>query len=250
MRQVVLALLVASVLGWVGCGDSGGAANISFIPSSMSLTPGEQQQLTANITDSKGNLLTTQSASFTTDNAAIADVSVNGLICAGTWTSPGSTTPGPCTPTNCLNTTTPCDTTITGTVPNTHLSAKLRVLVHQKVETVTVTRTDDLNNGCVPLNGTATFAAAAFNGGNDITSTVWAPATAAAPAVSPFVWKVNPASGATLDSSGATCSAGTTCVIKAVAAGSIKVNALFENAPGSNSSQNVVSTDFTFNTCP
>src|SRR4051812_25033966 len=85
-----------------GCGKgatdsatgSGIATSISLSPSSLSLNPGQVVQLSATLLDGTGAALTNAAFTFTATGGA--QVSTNGLVCAGTWDS--LTTPVICTP--------------------------------------------------------------------------------------------------------------------------------------------------------
>src|SRR5574337_887267 len=102
-RSRFIAVLILGLLGLAGCGGgskkdtkAGVPTSISFSPSSLSLTVGGVQGLTAQVLDGNGAAISTAKITFSSSNTAIATVSSAGLVCAGTWDANNIVcTPGP-----------------------------------------------------------------------------------------------------------------------------------------------------------
>jgi hypothetical protein len=249
MRRFAALLLfvVALTLGIVGCGGGKKSApstpaSITVTPSPLSIAQGQVVQLAPTVLDGSGVTLTGETINYISADPQNADVSnttdtgfTPGLVCGGKWDS--EKRPVVCTPSGTSTT-----ATITATVSGvTGVTATVTTYVHPKVDAVTVSPNTDVA-GCVSQGSMALLTAKAFNRGTDITNSV-----------GPFTWTITPATFATADTSGNTCTftAATgacsatnpcnTCSITAAQPGQSTVTAAVANA---------VSTPVLFTTCP
>ncbi len=226
----LLCIAVVLIIGLAACGGSksstiGPPATVTVIPSSLSLTLGEVQQLTPSVTDSNGNILSNQTFTYASSNSSFVTVSSGGLVCAGTWDS--LTTPIVCTP----PTTGPLPTPAANiTVTTGSASTTVPVFEHAHVDAITITPgTTDCQSAGGDTPETNTFTAHAFSKGADITSLV-----------GPFTWTVSPGTIGTVDTSGK-CTTDNTCVITAAKPGRASVTATVSGT---------ISTPADFTTCP
>jgi alpha-tubulin suppressor-like RCC1 family protein len=88
---LALPLWLAAVvlLGITSCGGNGGSnappepvASVTIVPSTLSLTVGQTQQLTAVLRDAAGAELSGRAVTWTTSDAAVATVSTSGMVSA------------------------------------------------------------------------------------------------------------------------------------------------------------------------
>jgi len=184
--QTGCAVLTFLVLGLTIAGCHGGSSPV--IPTSISISPatsvslkfGDVTELSAQVLDNNGNVMSNQHFVWTTSNSSIATVTGTGgecgdttnststsCICAGSWSSDFITcqNPPPLTPGG-----PPQSGTATITVTADGLSTSISALVHAPVARVTVT---PANVDCLSATGTQQLTAAAFDGsGNNITNLV------------------------------------------------------------------------------
>lgn len=181
--QSGLIILSALFLGFFLSGCS--STNTQGIPTTISITPagsislayGQVRELTAQVLDNNGNVMTGQSFVWSSSNTSIASVSGTGgqcgdttnststsCICAGTWDS------------RYINCTAPTKFGMaTITVSSGGISATMTALVHAPVARVTVS---PASVNCLSATGTQQLTAFAYDGqGNDITSQVAIDAT-------------------------------------------------------------------------
>src|SRR5438445_11673215 len=101
--KFVIVLTSSALIAFsLGCGGSGSSTpagtgvptSLTVAPSSLSLNPGQVVQVTPTLFDGAGNALS--NTTFTFSATGGAQVSTNGLVCAGTWDS--LTAPVVCTP--------------------------------------------------------------------------------------------------------------------------------------------------------
>ena len=96
------ALLASATLLLAGCGGhkstttNSAATSIAVTPASISLEPGQVGQISAQAVNSAGSAVVVKSITYASSNTAIADVAVNGAVCAGKWDS--DATPVVCSP--------------------------------------------------------------------------------------------------------------------------------------------------------
>lgn len=188
--RVGLLLMLLLSLGLSGCGGSGGGsgsgstigppATVELIPSSLSMEVGGVAQVVVVVKDAAGHLIFTSSPTFSSSNAAVATVSNNGLVCAGTWDS--LTTPVVCTPAAAAGTSN-LTATAGGITSNIVVAS-----IHLHVDNITLS---PASVNCKSQNDTQMFTATAFNSGVDITSTVGT-----------FAWTTSDGTVATIDVAG------------------------------------------------
>jgi alpha-tubulin suppressor-like RCC1 family protein len=90
MQKALPVWLTAVVLlGITSCGGNGGSnappepvASVTIVPSTLSLTVGQTQQLTAVLRDAAGAELSGRAVAWTTSDAAVASVSTSGVVSA------------------------------------------------------------------------------------------------------------------------------------------------------------------------
>jgi hypothetical protein len=176
-------LIFALVLLMAGCGSYGGGSSadkkaattvtqIQMFPApSISLAPGEVTQMSAAALNVNGSQVFTETITFNSSNPAI-QITPGGLLCAGRWDNlanpvicraPGSTgNPDPAV-------------TVAGITSNITASAGgvtspvTVASVHLAITSIAVSPTAP---ACVGEAGTQVFTAKAFNGANDITTSV------------------------------------------------------------------------------
>jgi len=194
MRQLVrsfykpetgLLLLTFLILGLAisGCHGSSTpvvATSISISSrTSVSLQFGQVTELSAQVLDNNGNIMSNQQFVWTTSNSNIATLTSTGgtcgdttnststtCICGGTWSSDFINCQNPPTGSNGQ----PQSGTATITVTSDGLSASIQALVHAPVARVTVNPT---NVNCLSSTGTQQLTPAAFDAqGNNITTLV------------------------------------------------------------------------------
>jgi hypothetical protein len=177
-RRAIAAYLAFGLVAFMtACGGYGGqssadkkaattVAQVQMFPApSVSLRPGEVQQMSAAALNVNGAQVFTATISFSSSNPAI-QITQNGLLCAGKWDS--LTTPVVCTP--------------DGTVPDTSnitasaggvTSPTTIVNIHLPITSIVV---NPAAPACVGEAGTQVFTATAYHGtpspANDITSSV------------------------------------------------------------------------------
>jgi len=199
--QAALVIISSLILGFFLAGCSGSSSKgipttIAILPAgSISLYYGEVQELTAQVLDNNGNVMTGQSFVWTSSNTSIASVSGTGgqcgdttnssstsCICAGTWDSRFINCSAP-----------PQFGTATITVSSGGISATITALVHAPVARVTVS---PANVNCLSATGTQQLTATAFDGqGNDITNEVSIDATS-------FTWSTSDSTVVSINNSG------------------------------------------------
>lgn len=184
--QSLWALTSFLFLGLViaGCGHK-----TTTVPTTISITPatsvslqfGQVQELSAQVTDNNGNVLTDTTFVWTSSNSNIATVTATGgecgdttnststsCICAGTWSSNFITCQNP--PPGAGTNGQPQSGTATITVTSSGLSATITVLVHPQVARVSVS---PANVDCLSATGTQQLTPTAYDGqGNNITNLV------------------------------------------------------------------------------
>ncbi|MBA3913189.1 MAG: Ig-like domain-containing protein [Acidobacteriales bacterium] len=175
--SLFLILAVVLTLFAAGCGGSSSTGSFA-IPATVALVPGvnvsldlgKTQTLTVLITDRNGKSLV-EPVTFSSSNSAVATVSSNGTICAGSWNS--LTSPQICTPG-------PTGTALITASAQGVTSPPLTIYVHQHVDSVVASllpTQPPSTAPCVSKGLTANYQAHAFSGGTDITNTV-----------GPFTW--------------------------------------------------------------
>lgn len=134
----LLTLLVLALLAGCGGGDSGGGgvgppAKIEV--NSLSLTRGiiglDVGQLVVTVRDADDNLIRNQTPTFTSPNTDLADVSPNGLVCAGKWDPDAAPEFSVCIP---AATTGTVDISVTAG----GLTTTTVVAVHDKIDSIVV----------------------------------------------------------------------------------------------------------------
>ncbi|MGH9649362.1 MAG: Ig-like domain-containing protein, partial [Terriglobales bacterium] len=198
LAGVGLFLIFLLSFGLSGCGGGGGSsgssgstigppAKVELFPSELSMEPGAVAQLSARITDANDKQIFTVTPTFSSSNPNIT-VSNNGLVCAGIWDS--LSTPVDCKKTDANNNPLPVPATSNLTAAAGGITSNVVVaFVHLHVDNITLSST--LVDPCTSQNGTQIFTATAFNGGNNITSTVGT-----------FSWLSSDGSVATIDVAG------------------------------------------------
>lgn len=171
MRQSFVVLWIVALMAVTGCGGRKKVATgetLSLTPTSVSLEPGQVAQLTAQTLSATGIAIVGDTYTFSSDNSALADVSINGLLCAGKWDS--DKTPVVCTPATAEGTANITAKNNTGLVSNS-----VPVTIHlQHVTNVTITTTGTA--ACTSQGTTQQYAAKAFDSsGNEITASVGTP---------------------------------------------------------------------------
>src|SRR5579859_173916 len=173
-------ITLTMIIFLAGCGGGhsntiGPITSITLTPNpTISLNDGDVLQMTVNATDAKGNVVTNQTFTFTSDkafdmvtpvqisNALVSTTAVTALLCAGTWDSLSN--PIVCKAATGVQT---AHITVTaqGVTSNT-----VTVNVHPKVARVVVS---PANPACVSQSGQIGYTAQAFDASNnDITSQV------------------------------------------------------------------------------
>jgi len=132
LGRVFLFTLFLLILALAGCGSNNpsiGAPNkITITPSGVSLNRGQVQQVAATVTDTNGNVISTETVTFTTSDPFTVGTSPSGSLCAGTWDSSFiHCAPGPVG-----------SATITATASPSKLTTTAGVFVHQPADSVVV----------------------------------------------------------------------------------------------------------------
>jgi hypothetical protein len=163
MRQFAALLALAVMAVATGCGHSSAAdspASVTISPTSVSLTFGGVQQLSATVEDAAGSTLSNAILTYTTSDSSVADVSTGGLVCAGTWDS--ESTPVVCTQPKSTATR---SATITATAQVTNApytaSGTVTAYVHLHIDSVVVTA--PASSSCISQAGATSYSAAACN---------------------------------------------------------------------------------------
>lgn len=164
-----VALLLLAVSLFAGCGSSRTAGPsqppgvVTIAPgTNVSLDIGAQLQFTASATNGSGTPISV-SISFLSSNTAVLTVANSGLACAGSWNSlvsPTVCTPGPSGV-----------ATVTAT-SNGLSSPPTTVYVHEHVDNLSIVSLQPPVAGCLSQDQTGDFQAVASTRGRDITSTV------------------------------------------------------------------------------
>lgn len=198
---LILITITTVLLGFSLSGCSGGSAKA--VPTTISITPtasislayGQVRELSAQVLDNNGNVMTGQNFVWTSSNPSVASVSGTGgqcgdttnststsCICAGTWDS------------RFINCTPPPQFGIsTITVSSGGISATITALVHPGVARVGVS---PASVNCLSANGTQQLTAAAFDStGADITNEVAIDATS-------FTWSSSDSTIVSINTSG------------------------------------------------
>ena len=177
---VGLFLIFLLSFGLSGCGGGGGnkpagstigpPAKVELFPSELSMetvAPRDVAQLSVKVTDADGKQIFTVTPTFSSSNPNIT-VSNNGLVCAGIWDS--LSTPVVCKKTDANNNPLPVPATANLTATAGGITSNVVVaFVHLHVDNITLL---PASVDCMSQNGTQIFTATAFNGVNNITSTV------------------------------------------------------------------------------
>ncbi len=177
-----LAFCLAAILS--GCSSGSSTHIVSYaVPANVTLTPattasldvGTSLAFSAQAEDNKDNAVT-QPITYFSSNPAVVTIAANGIACAGSWDSISS--PQVCTP---------------GPVGTAQITASAQgvssppttIYVHQHIESVVINPVPVLSNPtspCITKGQTFEYAATAYSGGADITTTVgqftWFTATA------------------------------------------------------------------------
>src|SRR4051812_29111492 len=189
------------LLGLAVAGCSGGGStpvtptSIRLSQTTMSLTYGDVQGVSAQVLDNNGNVMSNQQFVWTSSNSNIASLTATGgtcgdplnstattCVCGGTWSTDFITCSAP---------TQPGSATIT--VTSNGLTATLPALVHAAVARVSVSPN---NVDCLSAKGTQQMTAIAYDSqGNDITNTVAVDASS-------FTWSSSDATVVAVDTKG------------------------------------------------
>jgi trimeric autotransporter adhesin len=162
---------LAIILTISGCGGgnssgAGIATTVTLTPAALSLDFGQVSSISVTVTDSSGNIVSTPTTSFSSDNTAVATVSTGGLICAGTWDS--LTNPVVCTATKTAGTAhitaVAAGITSSATVVTTHpriasltISAPTTPCVSDATTAQFTATGKDSSGNTIPLIGTPTW---------------------------------------------------------------------------------------------
>lgn len=190
-RRAIAAYLAFGLVAFMtACGGYGGqssadkkaattVAQVQMFPApSVSLRPGEVQQMSAAALNVNGSQVFTATISFSSSNPAI-EITQNGLLCAGRWDNLSNPVvcfaPGTGPVTN--PPTPPPDPAVTAAGITSNITASAGGVtspvtvasVHLAITSISVNPTAP---ACVAEKGTQVFTAQAFNGATDITTSV------------------------------------------------------------------------------
>ena len=191
-RLVRFALITGAAVALASCGHHSSTSTvtpktISVSPTSFSLQHGQVVQLSSiQVLDSNNQVISpTPTSTFSSSNTSVVTVSSAGLICAGVFDANNIVCQTKDSNGNLL-----ADGTANVMVTSDGLTATIPVFVHAHVDNITVSGPTN-PPVCASQNQTEQFTAKAFNGPNDITSTV-----------GPFNWTSGSSLIASVDANG------------------------------------------------